>query len=421
MIIVNIYLSCANKTKINQMLKNVMKITQSVIYTLFSVLYTSISFAQERVEPLRIPLHQSRGANAEDLFLSVKYIPLESTKNAMIQEVDDFWATDNEVIVFDRRGKAILFFGSDGQFKHKIDKVPNCAPCNRADILFSSVFINKEKREIYAIYGTTMDNVTMGIFDFDGKFLGQKKEWYTLEGMGFLGNSILMANYLFDEGKLDNIQFFHHNETIAISSFDPKLKADYTSFPNRISKSSYNGKLYWSEPYENKIYSIDSNAHISETKLIFPLQYSLPNDFVKNNHGKINEVLKSTYPNAIFGITHIMEFKNYMILNLMSHIALNGLSSVLLNLDTGEVYDLNQVKPTALNSYMPISSAGNQSFFLDSNGGQLYSLIYPHDLLVHYSEADMMEQLNKAPSYVNKIVTKRDVFKNPILVVSSMK
>lgn len=398
-----------------------MKIRQTVIFALFVILYTSISFAQEVEEPLRVPLHQSKGLNVEDLFRSVEYISLESTKNAMIQEVDDFWVTDKEIIVFDRRGKAILFFGSNGQFKHKIDKVPNCAPCNRADILFSSVFINKEKREVYAIYGTTMDNVTMGIFDFDGEFIDQKRDWYTLEGMGFLGNSILMANYLFDEKKLDNMQFLHNDETTTLSSFDPKLKADYTSFPNRISKNSYNGKLYWSEPYENKIYSVDSNAHISSRKLIFPLQYSLPNDFLTNNFGKINEVLKSTYPHAIFGITHIMEVKNYMILNLMSHIALNGLSSVLLNLDTGEVYDLNQVKPDALNNYMPISSANNQSFFLDSNGEQLYSLIYPQDLLVHYSEAEMMKQLNKAPSYAKEIVTKRDLFKNPILVISSMK
>ena len=398
-----------------------MKIRQTVILTLFVIFYTFLSFAQELEETLRVPLHQSKGLNVGALFRSVEYIPLESTKNAMIQEVDGFWATDKEIIVFDRRGKAILFFGSDGQFKHKIDRVPNCAPCNRADILFYSVFINKEKRKVYAIYGTAIDNVTMGIFDFDGEFLGQKREWYTLEGMGFLGNSILMANYLFDEKNLNNMQFLHNDDTITLSLFDPKLKADYTSFPNRISKNSYNGKLYWSEPYENKIYSVDSNAHISSRKLIFPLQYSLPSDFLTNNFGKINEVLKSTYPHAIFGITDIMEVKNYLVLNLMSHISLNGLSSVLLNLDTGEVYDLNQLKPGALNNYMPISSTSNQSFFLDSNGEQLYSLIYPQDLLVHYSEAETMKQLSKAPFHVNEIVTKRDVFKNPILVISSMK
>jgi hypothetical protein len=385
------------------------------------LLYTSISFAQEMDEPLRIPLHQSRGANVEDLFRSMKYIPLENSKNAMIQEVHDFWATDKEIIIFDRRGKAVLFFGSDGRFKHKIDKVPNCAPCNRAGVLFSSVFVNKEKREIYAIYGTSMDNVTMGTFDFDGNFLGEKKEWYTLDGMGFIGNSILMVNYFFDEKKLDNMQFLHNGETTTMSFFDPKFKPDYSSFPNRISKNSYNGKLYWSEPYENTIYSIDSNAHISSVKLMFPLQYSLPKDFVKNNAGKLNEAITSTYPNAIIGITDIIKVKDFMALNLMSHIPLNGISSVLLNLETGEVYDLNQLKPSTLTNYMPISSRKNQSFFLDSNKERLYSLVYPEDLIEHYNEADMIKQINQAPSYVNDIVKNRDVFRNPILVISSMK
>lgn len=393
----------------------------NIIIILFVLLYTSISFAQKQEEPLRIPLHQSQGANVEDLFLNIKYTPLENSKNARIQEVEDFWATGDDIIVFDRRGKAILFFYPNGKFKHKIDKVPNCAPCNRAETLFSSVFINKDKKHIYAIYGTSMENVTMGIFDFNGKFLGEKKEWYVLDGMGFLGNSIMMANYFLDEKKIENIQFFHKEKMTTISLFDPKFKSDYSSFPNRISKNSYNGKLYWSEPYENIIYSIDSNAHVSSLELIFPMQYSLPKDFVKNNFGRINNVIKTTYPNAIIGITNIMKIKNFMILNLMSHISLDGLSSVLLNSETGEVYDLNQVKPSAFNNYMPISSSKNQSFFLDSNKEQLYSLIYPEDLIQHYSEDDNMKHIDKAPYYVKDIVNNREVFKNPILAISSMK
>ncbi|GEM68029.1 hypothetical protein SMI01S_16350 [Sphingobacterium mizutaii NBRC 14946 = DSM 11724] len=398
-----------------------MRLRQTFIVLLFLISFVSISFAQKTEEELRIPLHQSRGANVEDLFLSVKYIPLESNKNSMIQEVDDFWATDTEIIVFDRRGKAILFFGTDGHFKHKIDKVPNCAQCNRAEILFSSVFINKAKKEIYAIYGTSMDNVTMGIFDFEGKFLGQNKEWYTLDGMGFLGNSILLSNYFYDEKKLENVQFFQDDETITFSYFDPKFKSDYSSFPNRISKNSYNGKLYWSEPYENKIYSVDSSAQISAKKLIFPFQYSLPNNFTKNNFGKINQVIKSNYPNAIIGITNILMAKDFAILNLRSHISLNGISSIFFNWETGEVYDLNKVMPSELNNFMPLSSPKNESFFLDSNNELLYSLVYPQDLVEHYSEAAMINQLSTAPPFVNEIVKKRDVFRNPILVISSLK
>jgi hypothetical protein len=70
---------------------------------------------------------------------------------------------------------------------------------------------------------------------------------------------------------------------------------------------------------------------------------------------------------------------------------------------------------------MPISSRKNQSFFLDSNKERLYSLVYPEDLIEHYNEADMIKQINQAPSYVNDIVKNRDVFRNPILVISSMK
>lgn len=398
------------------------ELRQTTIVILLITLCISVASAQETVESLRLPIHQSRGANVEDLFSSVKYIPLENNENSMIQEVDDFWATKNDIIVFDRRGKAILFFGYDGQFKHKIDKVPNCVPCNRAESLFSSVFVNKEKEMVYAIYGTSMDNVTMGIFDFNGNFLGEKKEWYTLNGMGFLGNSILLVQYFFDEENIENIQFFHNDSTTTISYFDPKFKDDYATIPNRISKNTYDGKLYWSEPYENIIYTIDSVANISAVKLIFPLQYSLPNDFVKNNYGKISDVLRSTYPNSIFGVTHIMKAGDFMVLNLMSHISLNGLSSILLNTKSGEVYDLKQIRSSELNNYMPISSRKNQSFFLDSNNEQMYSLIYPQDLIEHYyNDDDMMKLIGQAPSYVKDIVKNRDVFRNPILAISSIK
>ncbi|MFB5945975.1 6-bladed beta-propeller [Albibacterium profundi] len=397
------------------------EVRKTTIAILFVILCIPVSFAQEMIDQRRIPIHQSKGANVEDLFSSVEYIPLENTENSMIQEVDDFWATEDEIIVFDRRGRAILFFDHNGQFKHKIDKVPDCGPCNRAEYLFSSVFVNKEKRKVYAIYGTSMDNVTMGIFDFNGNFLGEKKEWYTLNGMGFIGNSILLAHYFFNEKNLDNIQFFHHDSTTTISYFDPEFKADYATIPNRISKNTYDGKLYWSEPYENTIYAIDSNGNISGVKLIFPAHYSLPNDFVKNNLGKISNVIRSTYPNAIFGITNIMKIGDFMVLNLMSHMSLNGLSSILLDTRSGEVYDLNQIRPSALNHYMPISSPKNQSFFLDDNNEQLYSLVYPQDLIVRYNEGDMMKYIGQTPSYVQDIVKNSDVYRNPILAISSMK
>lgn len=388
----------------------------------FIMLYTIISFAQEMDEPLRIPLHQSKGAEVEELFDRVEYIPLESSKNAMIQEVTDLWVTGEDVIVFDRRGMAILFFNRNGQFLHKIDKVPNCVPCNRAESLFSKVFINKEKKEVYAVYGTTMDNVTMGIFDFEGNFLGEKKEWYKLDGMGFMDNSILMSNYLFDEENLENMQFAHHDSIKTISFFDPRLKDDYSILANRISKTPYNGKLYWADRYENTIYSINTNGNVTQQKLVFPLQYSLPADFVEKNHAKLFDVIQSTYPHAIFGITHIMKGKNFLFLNLISYMPLNDLKSVFIKLDSGEVYDLNQVRPSALNNYVPIASYMRQSYFLDNNGDEFYSLIYPQDLLQQFiEEGDMTDELEQTPSFVQDIVKNRDVYRNPILTVATIK
>ncbi|MBL1408035.1 6-bladed beta-propeller [Sphingobacterium faecale] len=397
----------------------------SIIATLssssFPYLSSCLSDDMSR-DTLRLPIHQARGGDVGDLFNEVMYVPLEQTSNSIVQEVKDLWVTEEYIIIFDLRGKGILFFDRLGKFKHKIDKVPHCKSCNNGDFLFVNVFVNKSERLIYASYGTSKDNAAMGIFRFDGSFVKEKKEWITVDGMGFLGNSIFLNHSPFVDTDKSQLEMLRNGVYTPIIERQQLVKEDYSSVQNMFSKASEKEELLYVQLYNNTLYTITEKKGLSkETLLVFPYQNSLPKDFFSEFRGRLPDVVSKKYPDAIFGLNHVFSHNNRFFATLMITNASNNISDIMYDPKTGILYDLKKIRPTVTNQFLPMSSAYSDSFFLDCDRQYLYSYITPSDVAILFNRHPSLQNEGEIPAFTKGLLENKTKSTNPILVISRLK
>ncbi len=372
-------------------------------------------------DTLRLPIHQARGGDVGDIFDEVLYVPLEQTSNSIIQEVKDLWVTEEYIIIFDLRGKGVLFFDRSGKFKHKIDKVPHCRSCSNGDFLFVNVFVNKSERLIYASYGTSKDNAAMGIFRFDGTFVKENKGWITVDGMGFLGSSIFLNHSPFVDTDKSQLEMLQNGVYSPIIERQQLVKKDYSSVQNMFSKASDKEELLYVQLYNNTLYTITEKGLSKETLLVFPYQNSLPKDFISEFRGRLPDVVSKKYPDAIFGLNHVFSHKSRFFATLMITNASNNISDIMYDLKTGILYDLKKIRPTATNQFLPMSSSFSDSFFLDCDRQYLYSYITPSDVAILFNHHPSLQKEGEIPAFTKGLLENKTRTTNPILVISRLK
>lgn len=372
-------------------------------------------------DTLRLPLHQARGADVDDLFETIKYIPLEQSSNSIIQEVQDLWVTEQYIIVFDRRGKAILMFDRSGKFKHKIDKVPHCNSCNRGSILFGNVFINRSKQLIYASYGTSMNNAAVGVFQFDGKFVEEKKEWISVDGMGFLAGLIFLNNSTYLNPDKEKLQLFKDGDYTTLIRKQPLAKEDYVSTNNMFSKIDSEGRLLYVSAYQNTLYTLTEDGITRETDLIFPYENSLPKAIWTDARGKYYEVLSKRHPNAVFSLENPIFHKNRLFLTLLTVNVSDNLSALMYDNKTGSLYDLKKVRSGRSNQFLPISSDNSSNFFMDADSDLLYSYITRSDVTSLFIRNPSFSKEVGLSAFTKELLNPKSKITNPILVISRLR
>jgi len=96
---------------------------------------------------------------------SIKYIPLETNKESMIHSITRFEVIDEKIVIFDKPGKSVLVFNSEGRFLHKIGKI-GTGYDEFLDI--RSIATDESKNRIYLF-----DQMQSAVLEFDiaGNFI----------------------------------------------------------------------------------------------------------------------------------------------------------------------------------------------------------------------------------------------------------
>lgn len=121
----------------------------------------------EKEDFIVIPIEEniSEISNFDSFIEKVKYIPLETNEDSKIQDITQVELIDEKIIIFDKKGKSVLIFNSEGSFLHKISKL-GTGFNEYLDI--RNIATDEENKKIYLF-----DQLQFTIFeyDLDGNFI----------------------------------------------------------------------------------------------------------------------------------------------------------------------------------------------------------------------------------------------------------
>lgn len=334
---------------------------------------------------LRIDPAQSQGAPVSSVFESVEFIPLETNRESLFGQIHSMRVIKDRFIIHDRETNAVLIFGSDGKFLHKIagsrlgkgGTHRGTISSFSADPENATILLKEGSRQFY--YGT------------DGKFLREDTLGFINSEEAPLGQDAV-ARVLYDPGPqypdtTCNELFVTRGHSV-IAGYFPYQRQSAEIHPIdyiHISHASFypagmNGAYFFTRPYDYNVYRISATGMDTAFRVKLPLQHTLPPGFLKD------PALKNTrfqylmnHPDFVFHIGNVYTFGNLLFFKLATvNGGLKHNDSFVMELNSGRLVSVNQLIPDAASHFLPVTDDANgvefiNSNFLDASEGYLYT------------------------------------------------
>jgi hypothetical protein len=377
------------------------------------VLALCFSYAQP-ITPLRIDPDNALGGQAAQLFDSVDYIPLETTKESLFGRIDKLVMTSKYFFILDHSTDAILVFTREGRFYSKMSLNRWISSPNREYLGIHDFTVNEAAERVLISHWQKQNSLYT--LDFHGNL--QKvitdKVWasfacvdsthYLMESNGNIsggagrvgGNCILTDRNIavFERFLLKHIE----------SGFDVRGGHSMTNTPG-------NNSVFYTRSYDYKAYQIDSNGIHAVYQFLFPLNYSLPKNFLDSSFaGKQKDYLFNS--KAIYTLSDVYRLKDALLFCVHKMEAPAHLS-LLYSLRSGNLYSPYNVTPDSSNGFLPISS-GDQVNILAADERSFYTSVPAYELIAGY-EAFKDKKTVYSP-VMQAFFQKKDRRSNPVLV-----
>lgn len=317
----------------------------AIISFFLTIERNTIDTINNDVKELRISPQHAETKELTKLFESISYLPLQLIKGEEIDEISQLEITKNQYIILDKQQNVIFFFDKQGKFLNKIS--PNDQHINPKYVEIRSFSID-QKHDL--LFFNDIGSQYLYKFKLDGTFLDvMEKTDFSVDQYVIYNEKVI--NY-YNYSKSTNIILRDKENKKIISTI---LKFDTTLFDSEQDVFSLNKILHQSSlnesvltlPYDYKSYSIGDNNELFEAiKFVFPINLSLPNDFLSNIIYKGNRFLFiKNNPSVIYCIKDVYFNKNWITLCLMSNVSIN---TYLYNTETMELYKLNNAPQISL-------------------------------------------------------------------------
>jgi hypothetical protein len=333
-------------------------------------------FTEIRISP-RVALGER--ISDQDVFKEIKFLPLETTKESVIGDIDQMETTDSLLIVLcknaeminNRWQSKIAIFNKHGKFIGKIDQIRTSLftldTLNKQIIVFDN---GRSRSLLFYSYTGKLLKKQLRQFDFTDFFVFNNSVAYfrnfekdpseklVKEGTDVSHNNLIILN---TGDQLVNKYFAY--DTTAISN------ADALQFGRFFSYSKSN--VYFAKPFTYNIYNVNFDKLSEAYQFVFPLENSLPVDFDTNKlyHRKRFDYLKKN-PSTIFSINNFYKMQSNLIFKLTS---LNFAESFIFNVDDNSLISLSAIEPpkdfSELNLFNNILACDGKSFYsyVDAN------------------------------------------------------
>jgi len=400
-------------------------------------LFQKVAFGQvEKVDTvvLRIDPETAIGGISSKIYNEVTYIPLQNSKECVVGEISKLEVVDRFFIVFDRGLDQIIIFNDDGSYHAKCEDIPgyprNSSMADNFNNKFGDFAVNREKKEIFV--KTNLDRANLYIFDYGGNF----KRKVSMEpnnnnlkrffGFTFLDSTSCVYNvpaYSPQKGSttVENYMLYFSNNL----KFDYKkeLPYDFTTIAKgpdvqlTLDGPFYyfgvNNRRFYTRSYDYNLYLLEKDGIKKVFKILLPLQYSIPNDFLTNEEkykSKRTEYLTTNSQN-VYLITGVYSFGDYLSFKLNSN-KYGERNTFIYNLKTGTLLNLLRVKTDDATFFLPTVSFDKS--ILASDGNYFYSTLSSLELFKAHEATKI--KLPRYSAQLKHYFSKQSAKSNPVIV-----
>ncbi len=411
-------------------------------FLLSFIFYLNASAQEPKV--LRIDPGFASGAPVSQVFEEIKYIPLETTKQSLFGTINRLEISEDYFIILDNSTNAILLFNKDGSFHAKIS------------IKGSEVYSFKYEKEFRRIRVLTTNTQQLAVqvrekaetdsagaiallkrfikvnyYTTDGKTLKvpapedvvtpEKFYSVTLPG-GFSFSNFALAG----EGMPSNTAFelnLSKGGKIYQSYFPYNKKEDiarygrYLTGQGGFNPSQNDTIFYFTRPLDYSIYELTPLSLKEKYQVIFPLKNTVPQSFLTD---KISQNDRRNFmrdnPSIITGLSDIYERKNRLFFKINNNERGRSRStSMLYDLKTGRLIDINSLSPDSLSSFLPVFDGPfSYESFKASDERHLYT--YISSLRMFGSLESNVSKNIPIPLELKEYFGKGDKKDNPIII-----
>lgn len=333
------------------------------------IAFTLLSAGQP-IKKIRINPDYARGGTVSQIFESVTYIPLETTKESTFGSINNLQVSKHYFTFYDFDTKSIYIFDKKGKFVSKIDKAPNMPK----EYIYglSNFVLNPFDELIYLIYAyRNHDNpkrpvvIQLAVFNPAGGLNKVVKLDTTLfKSLNYSSftftdsHTTLFAN----ETRHNSSQHYFTllkefsqviQPLIPYSASDPFI--DFAKNYQVNSRSATNS--IWARNHDFDV-DIMEDKQFLKYRFVFPARLSIDSAVYKDTAMMKDPMLLDTYNRKHKDvITSIGDF--YKSGNLLTFLLLKGNSfnnnDVYLNsLSSGKLYSFGKISPDSTNGYFPL-------------------------------------------------------------------
>jgi len=372
-----------------------------------------------KAETLRLDLKSASGISVSKIFDEVKFIPLETIAQSLFGEISQLEVAKDCYIISDQDTRSILIFNLNGSFRTRI-KLEK--PVVQAFPIEFKLIENSKNPYLQVLNGSYQ--IT---YDLNGKLIKKVDAKSVDDGKTtfyFLAESITVkSNY---EVNNNYYEIALLKDGIVIGSYFPHEK-DYTRHDQYMSSganltSSSFQNVFYKRPYDYGIYRITPNGMSLDYKLIFPSEYSVPNDFLSNKEF-VNKRIDFLQKNrkVFYGLKNVYKSGSNLFFSGASlDLSKSHKRDFIFNLKTRNLISIQDIEPDILSSYLPITNLTlNPDFAF--HGFHLYKNDYLYNSI---PSIDMMALKTQSPNkdfQYNDVLTTyfktQNKKSNPVLVV----
>lgn len=247
-----------------------------------------------------------------EVFDSISFLKLEKKKESLLGEIDKIIIKNDTFFLLDRyKAKSLKLFDKSGKFLNNIGKI-GPGPQEQQEI--TDFFVTDDKIIIYDQFKSRMFS-----YSHDGHFLNSKKtpfifnSFYILSDNEYIIHCLDSDNYHIPD--MLGYSIFKTDSNFVIHNKGAyRAKDVYVSILAKNNLFSTENNLYYHEPLNDTIFSINRKGNLFYDYIVNFGKYKLPKEYwLEENHREFSKAWRSKEYAIFFG--EIVPTPNYLYFN----------------------------------------------------------------------------------------------------------